>query len=280
MRLTQYIIKMILRYKHHNISALASQMAFDMVFSFFPFLIFLLTIVGYINVNPREVLMLLETMMPLELYNNISTLILQLLQTRNGNLLSFSLIFLLYTASRGFRAIMNGLNEAYEEKETRGFFKIIFISVVFMIGVGIVVAFLLLFLVFGEMISSALITWLGVDGGIFLYIAYLRYPIGFAGMVVVFSALYYFIPCKKLRFREAMPGAVLTSVFWIIFSMLFAYYVNNYGNYSKLYGSIGVIIVLMLWLQITSTTILLGGELNALLAHDRELKDRLRENIR
>lgn len=280
MRLTQYIIKMILRYKHHNISALASQMAFDMVFSFFPFLIFLLTIVGYINVNPREVLMLLETMMPFELYNNISTLILQLLQTRNGNLLSFSLIFLLYTASRGFRAIMNGLNEAYEEKETRGFFKIIFISVVFMIGVGIVVAFLLLFLVFGEMISSALITWLGVDGGIFLYIAYLRYPIGFAGMVVIFSALYYFIPCKKLRFREAMPGAVLTSVFWIIFSMLFAYYVNNYGNYSKLYGSIGVIIVLMLWLQITSTTILLGGELNALLAHDRELKDRLRENIR
>jgi len=77
-----------------------------------------------------------------------------------------------------------------------------------------------------------------------------------------------------------MPGAVLTSLFWILFSMLFAYYVNNYGNYSKLYGSIGVIIVLMLWLQITSTTILLGGELNALLAHDRELKDRLRENLR
>jgi len=280
MRLTQYIIKMILRYKHHNISALASQMAFDMVFSFFPFLIFLLTMVGYINVNPREVLILLENMMPSELYNNISVLILQLLQTRNGNLLSFSLVFLLYTASRGFRAIMNGLNEAYEEKETRGFFKVIFISVIFMIGVGLVVVFLLLFLVFGEMISATLISWLGVDGGIFVYIAYLRYPIGFAGMIVVFSALYYFIPCKKLRFREAMPGAVLTSVFWIIFSMLFAYYVNNYGNYSMLYGSIGVIIVLMLWLQITSTTILLGGELNALLAHDRELKDRLRENIR
>jgi membrane protein len=280
MRLTQYIIKIILRYKHHNIGALASQMAFDLVFAFFPFLIFLLTMVGFINVDPTEVLISLEAFMPSDLYNSVSTLALQLFHTRNTNLLSLSLIFTLYTASRGFRAIMYGLNEAYEQKETRGFFKVIFISVIFMLGVSLVVIFLLLFLVFGEMLGESLITWFGLDNKIVNYIAYIRYPVGFAGMIVVFSALYYFIPCKRLKISEVLPGAIFTSVLWIVLSIFFAYYVNNYGNYTVVYGSIGFIIVLMLWLQITSTTILLGGELNALLAHDRELRFKLSENIR
>jgi membrane protein len=280
MKLTQYVIKMILRYKHHNISALASQMAFDLVFAFFPFLIFLLTIVGFINVNPKDVLVLLETLMPSELYNSVSTLVLQLLQTRNSNLLSFSLIFTLYTASRGFRAIMYGLNEAYEEKETRNYIKVIIISIISMIGVSLVIVFLLFFLVFGEMISTALINWVGLDHRIIRYIEFIRYPVGLFGMIFIFSALYYYIPCKKIKWFEALPGAIFTSLLWTILSMLFAYYVNNYGNYSAVYGSIGAIIVLMLWLQITSTTILLGGELNALLAHDRELKDKLKGNIR
>ncbi|MPM39573.1 hypothetical protein SDC9_86207 [bioreactor metagenome] len=280
MRLTQYIIKMILRYKHHNVSALASQMAFDLMFAFFPFLIFLLTMVGFTKVNPNEVLGTLATIMPSELYVSVSTLTLELLQTRNTNLLSISLIFSLYTASRGFRAIMYGLNEAYEEKETRSFIKVIFISVVFMVGVSLVIIFLLLFLVFGEMIGNYLIGWMGLDGNIIRYVQLIRYPIGFLGMIVVFTALYYFIPCKRLRWLEVMPGAIFTSFLWILLSMLFAYYVNNYGNYSAIYGSIGAIIILMLWLQITSTTILLGGELNALLAHDKELRYRLSENKR
>ncbi len=67
-----------------------------------------------------------------------------------------------------------------------------------------------------------------------------------------------------------MPGAIFTSIAWIILSMGFAFYVNNYGKYTDIYGSIGVVIVLMVWLQITSTTILLGGELNALLMYDKE----------
>lgn len=280
MRLTQYIIKMILRYKHHNVSALASQMAFDLMFAFFPFLIFLLTMVGFTKVNPNEVLSTLASLMPSELYVSVSTLTLQLLQTRNTNLLSISLIFSLYTASRGFRAIMYGLNEAYEEKETRSFIKVIFISVVFMVGVSLVIIFLLLFLVFGEMIGNYLIGWMGLDGNIIRYVQLIRYPIGFLGMIVVFTALYYFIPCKRLRWLEVMPGAIFTSFLWILLSMVFAYYVNNYGNYSAIYGSIGTIIILMLWLQITSTTILLGGELNALLAHDKELRYRLSENKR
>lgn len=270
MKITEYIVKMALRYKNHHISSLASQLAFDMLFSFFPFLILLLTLVGFINVDPGEVISGLQTIMPEELYELVSTLALQLLQTRNGNLLSFSLMFSLYTASRAFRAIRYGLNRAYNEDEDKNKIKVVILSVLFMIVITFMIIFVLGFLVFGEMISLELVQWLELDIKLFYFIRYLRYPIGLAGMIVIFSAVYKIIPSRRIKWRETFPGAVFTSIVWIILSMGFAFYVNNFGKYTDIYGSIGVVIVMMIWLQITSTTILLGGELNALLMYDRE----------
>lgn len=271
MKITEYVVKMVLRYRNHHISSLASQLAFDMLFSFFPFLILLLTLVGFVNVDPIEIISALETLMPNELYELVSTLALQLLQTRNGNLLSFSLVFSLYTASRAFRAIRYGLNRAYNEDENKNKIKVVISSVVFMMVISFMIIFVLGFLVFGEMLGLALVTWLEIDPSIFIFIKYLRYPIGLAGMIIVFSAIYRLIPSRKTRWRDVFPGAVFTSIVWIILSMGFAFYVNNFGRYTDVYGSIGVVIVLMVWLQITSTTILLGGELNAMLVYDKEL---------
>ncbi len=270
MKITEYIVKMILRYRNHHISSLASQLAFDMLFSFFPFLILLLTLVGFVNVDPESVISSLQTIMPEELYELVSTLARQLLQTRNGNLLSFSLMFSLYTASRAFRAVRYGLNRAYNEDEDMNMIKVVILSVLFMMVISFMIIFVLAFLVFGEMISLALVEWLNLDIKLFYFIRYLRYPIGLAGMIVVFSAVYKLIPSRRIKWREAFPGAVFTSIVWIILSMGFAFYVNNFGKYTDIYGSIGVVIVLMIWLQITSNTILLGGELNALLMYDRE----------
>ncbi|WP_346889989.1 YihY/virulence factor BrkB family protein [Clostridium sp. UBA1056] len=270
MKITEYIVKMVLRYRNHHISSLASQLAFDMLFSFFPFLILLLTLVGFVNVDPAEVISSLQTIMPEELYELVSTLALQLLQTRNGNLLSFSLMFSLYTASRAFRAVRYGLNRAYNEDEDMNMIKVVILSVLFMMVISFMIIFVLAFLVFGEMISLTLVEWLNLDIKLFYFIRYLRYPIGLAGMIVVFSAVYKLIPSRRIKWREAFPGAVFTSIVWIILSMGFAFYVNNFGKYTDIYGSIGVVIVMMIWLQITSNTILLGGELNALLMYDRE----------
>ncbi len=275
MKLTEYIVKMALRYKNHNISALASQLAFDMLFSFLPFLMLILTLVGFINVDPVEVLMSLETLMPKELYYLVSSIALQLLQTRNSNLLSFSLIFSMYTASRAFRAIRYGLNKAFEQDEADNRISVIITSIIFMIVISLLIIFILAFLVFGKMIGDALVKWIGLDVKIIYYIGYIRYPIVLIGMIIVFSGIYRLIPSRKLRWIEVLPGAIFTSISWIILSMGFAFYVNNFGRYSDVYGSIGVIIILMIWLQITSNTILLGGELNATIAYDKELKNRI-----
>ncbi|HAK41918.1 MAG TPA: YihY/virulence factor BrkB family protein, partial [Clostridium sp.] len=130
----------------------------------------------------------MQTIMPEELYELVSTLALQLLQTRNGNLLSFSLMFSLYTASRAFRAVRYGLNRAYNEDEDMNMIKVVILSVLFMMVISFMIIFVLAFLVFGEMISLALVEWLNLDIKLFYFIRYLRYPIGLAGMIVVFSA--------------------------------------------------------------------------------------------
>lgn len=270
MKIPEYSVKMVIRYNNHHISNLSSQLAFDIMFSMVPFLILLLSLVGFINVNPASVLESFRTMIPEQLYELVSTLTMQLLQTRNGNLLSVSLIFSLYTASRAFRAIRYGLNRAYNEEEDKNFIKVIFSSIIFMFVIIILILFTLAVLVFGEKIGTMLIKWLDLSPLIFNYVNYLRYPIGIVGMIVVFTVIYKLIPSRRVRIMDALPGAIFTSVVWTVASMGFAYYVNNFGRYSDLYGSIGVIIILMIWLKLTSTTILLGGELNAIIMQNNE----------
>lgn len=274
MKIPEYSVKMVIRYKNHHISNLSSQLAFDIMFSMVPFLILLLSLVGFINVNPASVLESFRNMIPAQLYELVSTLTMQLLQTRNGNLLSVSLIFSLYTASRAFRAIRYGLNRAYNEEEDKNFIKIIISSIIFMFVIILLILFTLAVLVFGEKIGTTLIKWLELSPVIFDYVNYLRYPIGIVGMIVVFTVIYKLIPSRKIKIMNALPGAVFTSIVWTVSSMGFAYYVNNFGRYSDLYGSIGVIIILMVWLKLTSTTILLGGELNAIIMQDNEFEFR------
>ena len=272
LKIPEYSVKMVIRYNNHHISNLSSQLAFDIMFSMVPFLILLLSLVGFINVNPESVLEFFTRMLPEQLYELVSTLTMQLLQTKNGNLLSVSLIFSLYTASRAFRAIRYGLNRAYNEEEDKNFIKVIISSIIFMVVIILLILFTLAVLVFGEMIGNILIKWLGLSPRIFDYIKYLRYPIGIVGMIVVFSGIYKIIPSRKVKIMEALPGAIFTSVVWTVSSMGFAYYVNNFGRYSDLYGSIGVIIILMVWLKLTSITILLGGELNAIIMEDMKYR--------
>lgn len=274
MKITEYVFKLIARYRNHHVSSLASQLAFDILFSSFPFIMLMMALIGFIKVDPIEVISVLHNIMPEQVYELVSNLALQLLQARNGNLLSFSLIFSLYAASRAFRAIRYGLNRAYDEEEDKNMIKVIILSIVFMIIITFMIIFVLTFIVFGEMIGQALVEWLGLDIGILKFLKWLRYPIGLGGMIIVFSSIYRLVPSRKIKWREAVPGAIFTSIVWIIFSVGFAFYVNNFGRYTDLYGSIGVIIVLLIWLNITSTTILLGGELNALIAYDKEYKNR------
>jgi membrane protein len=257
-----------------DITALAAQVAYYLILSFFPFLLLLLSILGYSDLKSNDVLVYLSQIMPKSTFDLIYTTVIDVFDKSSGNLLSLSILGLLWTGSSGFRAIIKGLNKAYDEKETRAYWRTLLISILFMVGLALVIVAAVALVVFGQMIGGLLVVKFNVSSKFILNFDIVRYLVALFGMAFIFAALYHFTPCRRLTWKEVIPGAIFSTLGWLFSSLGFAYYVNNFNNYSSVYGGIGAVIVLMLWLYITSIIILLGGEINALLAFEREGKEK------
>jgi membrane protein len=265
---------LIFRFKDDEVMALSSQLAYSLILSFFPFLIFLMTLVGYSSIKSTNVLASLSTILPRNAYELTEKTIVEIVDTRQGNLLSFSLIVTIWSASAGFSAVIRGLNKAYDEEEKRGYIKLQFLSILCTIVLVFIILFSFLLLVLGEVLGNYIACCYKFSG---LYRSLLdisRYVIMVVAMIFGFAALYHYTPARRLTWKEVLPGALFTTAGWIITSFGFSYYVNNFNNYSRVYGSIGAVIVLMTWLFISSIIIIMGGELNATLAFDREGKEK------
>ena len=255
-----------------DITALAAQLAYDLLLSFFPFLLLLISMLGYSNLQSTDVLVYLQRIMPKSTFDLIYTTVISVLDSTSGHLLSLSIIGTIWSGSSGFRAVIKGLNKAYDEEETRPYWKIIAISILFMLGLVIAIIVGVALVVFGQMIGKVIASHLNLSSSFILNWDIIRYLVSLCGMAFTFAALYHFTPCRRLTWKEVLPGAIVSTLGWLISSLGFAYYVNGFSNYSSIYGGIGAVIVLMLWLYITSVIILLGGEVNALLAFEKEGK--------
>jgi membrane protein len=129
-------------------------------------------------------------------------------------------------------------------------------------------------LVLGELIGNSIAGTVGYPEQFKMVWDVFRYLMILCSMVFVFAAMYRYTPCTRLTWGEVFPGSVFSTIGWIVVSIGFSFYVNNFGSYSRLYGSIGVVIVLLTWLFLTSLIIMLGGEINATLAFDREGREK------
>ncbi len=262
-----FIRSLFFRYIDDEITAMASQLAYSLLLSFFPFLILLITLIGHSSIKSDEVLVALSTILPNDVMKLVKSVIVETVDTRRSGLLSFSIVTTIWTASNGFNAVIRGLNKAYDEKEKRPFWKVQLTAILCTIGLILIIFISLLLLVFGEIGVRFLITKLHFTPSAEFIIDLGRYLIGLLVMIFIFTAVYRYTPSKRLNWRETIPGAVFTTLGWTIVSVGFSYYVNNFGSYSKIYGSIGAIIALMSWLFISSVIILIGGEINATIAY-------------
>lgn len=248
-----------------DILALSSQLAYSLLFSFFPFLIFLMTIVGYSDIKTGDIMNNLRVIIPREAYDLADRTVSEVVSSKKGGLLPISIILTIWSASSGFNAVIKGLNKAYNEEECRSIIKVQLISLAFTFGLVIIIMFSVLLLIFGETNSYFLIKWFGLPKEFKIIWGLMKYILSIAIMISIFSALYRFAPCKRHGWLEVMPGALFSSLGWILASICFSFYINNFGNYSKIYGSIGAVIILMLWLLITAIMVILGGEINSVL---------------
>ena len=259
------IIYFIVKVNSDDIFALGAQLAYYLMLSFFPFLIFLMTIVGFSRLNSADILDGLRAILPNNVFSLIDTTVVELVDTQNAGLLGASIILTIWSASSGFRAVIKGLNKAYNVKDSRSFIKRSFVAIIFTLALAVIIVLTLAMLVFGELIGRYLLTILPFEEVIISIWNLGRYLIVISMMIWIFACMYRYTPAKKIPWREVYPGAIISTLGWIVVSLGFSYYINNIANYSRLYGSVGAVFVLMTWLYITSMILILGAEFNSVM---------------
>lgn len=268
-KLPHYLKYTAVRFVKDNVMALSSQLAYSLVFSFFPFLIFVISLIGYIPVQSGDVLAILNGVLPSDILRLIDDTVVNIVNTKNIRTLFLSFVFTVWTACSGFQAVIRGLNMAYGLKEERSILKLYAISILCTLGFIIIIFITSMLLVFGQIIGGFLISRFKMPPEFSVIWNFSRYIVIIFSISFIFAAVYKYTPSIKLRWNEVLAGTVTATVSLVIVSICFAFYVNNFSSYSVLYGSIGAVIALLTWLFILSNIIIIGGEVNAIVYKKR-----------
>lgn len=253
-----------------DVTALGAQLAFFFLLSLFPLLIFMVTLLPYLNLPEDQIFQFLRNYAPADVYALIESTLTEVLQNRNGGLLSLGLLGTIWSASNGVNAIVKSLNKSYGLEETRPFFIVRGLSVVFTILIIVLFVIALVLPVFGEQIGILLFSFLGLDEMFLLVWNSIRFTIPPLIIFVVLTALYWLVPNEKLYLKSVIPGGIFAALGWILVSLGFSFYVSNFANYTATYGSLGAIIVLMMWLYFSGTILMIGGQINAVMQERKE----------
>ncbi|MBU3104446.1 YihY/virulence factor BrkB family protein [Clostridium gasigenes] len=269
-----FIVYFIVKINNDDIFALASQLAYYLILAFFPFLIFLMTVIGASSLNSIEILDGLRAILPSSVFDLVASIIREVVDNQYSGLLGISIVLTIWAASSGFRAVIKGVNKAHDIKETRSFIKRSIIAIIFTFALTLVIVLTLAMLVFGDLIGGYILTIVPFYRAMTIVWNILRYVIVVCMMIGIFASIYRFTPAKKIRWKQVLPGAIVSTIGWIVVSRGFSFYINNFSNYSRLYGSLGAVFILMTWLYITSMILIVGAEINSVLI----LRKKQREN--
>ncbi|WP_433747294.1 YihY/virulence factor BrkB family protein [Falsibacillus pallidus] len=249
--------------KEDDVTGLAAELSYFFLLSLFPLLIFLFTLLPYLPISQEDILNFIRDYAPGETMKLIEGNLTEVMNNRSGGLLSFGIIATIWSASNGMKAVVKALNRAYNVDETRSYLVARGMSIFLTFGMIIVFMVALLLPVFGKQIGMYVFSHLGISGFFVSIWNALRFVISAIILFIIFIGIYYFAPSEKIRCLTAVPGAIVATIGWVLVSLAFSFYVGNFGNYSNTYGSIGSIIVLMVWLFLSGLMLILGGEVNA-----------------
>lgn len=250
-----------------TVSAFAAQTAFFIILSFLPFLIFLLTLVRHLPIGTERMLTWVHSVFPEAVHDFVGVLLYEVLQKTSGTLLSISVIAALWSASRGFLAMIQGMNAVYGNKETRNYFVLRFLSVLYTLAFAVVLILTLLLLVFGNRIYVSVQNKVAFSENVAVLVISLRIVVSFILLMGFFFGLYLLIPNRKSPHAASeLPGAMLAAAGWMGFSYLYSFYIDRMSNYSAMYGSLTAIVLCMIWLYACMYIMFIGAELNVVAA--------------
>lgn len=252
-----------------DMMGIAAELAYYFLFSLFPFLLFLAALLAYVPIPDllQHIMNALAQFAPKDVLTLLQSHVRQVVTNQHGGLLSFGIIFSLWTAASALRATADGLNRAYGVNEGRPLWKVYLMSILVTIALAVMLLASILLLMFGPQLGHWIANLADLGSAFDLTWNILRWPVIVLLMVIATALVYYFAPDVEQDWKWLTPGSVFAVVAWIIASIAFSYYVNNFGSYNKTYGSIGAVIVLLTWMYLTALFLLVGGEINAKIEH-------------
>lgn len=262
--LINYIRYFTNRLNRHCISAFSGQACLFIIISFFPFIMFLLTMIRYLPITESALLHMCTEVLPTAFSSFVVSIIKEIYSKSTNALLSVTVITALWSASRGFLTITKGLNYVYDIRETRNYIMLRLIATGYTLIFALLIIVTLVVLVFGNRLYHEINMVNPLLGNLLGMIVDFRTCLGFFVLLLFFLMLYLFIPNRKSGIIKELPGAVVSSVGWILFSYLFSIYIDHFGNYSYTYGSLTAVVLLMLWLYACMFILFIGGEINIL----------------
>lgn len=246
------------------VSAYAAQAAFFIIMSVFPFIMLILTLIQYLPVTAEMLMDIAKQVIPSAFNEYVISLIEEIYEQPSVTIISVTVVAAIWAASKSFLSIIRGCNSVYGIYETRNYIKLRLIASIYTLIFAVVIVVTLTVMVFGNTIVAALVSYLPMLKDRALLVISLRTAVGFGIMFVFFLILYIFVPNRKGKVIEEIPGAVLTSVGWISFSYLYSFYIDNFADFDT-YGSLTTIVFMMLWLYACMYMFFIGGEINVFL---------------
>lgn len=245
------------------VNAFAAQAAFFIILSFIPFTMLLMTLIQYVpQLTKADVLKALVNFLP----DSIDPLVINIVDEVYNNsraVLPLTAITALWSAGRGVLALVQGFNSVYDVNETRNFVILRVWSAIYTVLFTAAIIVSLGLVVFGKSIQRVISIHLPLVAGLIEGILSVRMLITLPVLIIFFCLIYKVLPNKRVHLKNQLPGAIFSSVAWLVFSYAFSIYVDRFHGFQNMYGSLTTIVIVMFWLYICMYIVLLGGELNA-----------------
>lgn len=261
----RFMKELIERFNQAEVLGLSAQLAYFFLLSLFPFLLFIVTLLGYFPLDDRMIIEVLAEYLPADVVVMIDQNLTQIINNRSGGLLSISILGTLWSASNGFNAITKSFNKAYRVNVTRNFILGRLIAIGLMLTIILAILFALLLPVFGKVIGENILILIPLPESFLNLWDLLRWVTSSVMFFIVFYVLYKLAPNTKIRENCVIWGTLFATISWQIVSYAFSFYVETLGNFSITYGSLGTVIILMIWFYISGIIITTGGVINALM---------------
>ena len=265
-----FVFGFVRKFEENELIYFANALTYRLLLAMFPFIIFLMTLFGFLDLEVGGYIKRIAVAMPSDVREILFVFLEEVVYSKNVSLLSISLLLSVLSASSGFNYLIKGINKAFDIEDERNFIKKRVISILLVFVFSFLITASLILFIFCDAIEKVLIDFIGVSDiikGVFGMTGYIINVIALFGiLIVIFKISVY----KKTKLRQLAPGTLIVVCGWLMMSKIFNIYVNNFSKISVIYGSLGSIFILLVWLNILSVLILAGNQINAMLIESKK----------